>query len=176
LCWSHLSHWVHIIFVWWRTGPFTAIWPSVPWTICSLLSWKSGSTCSIIFSIWILVKFWYSILTRKVIWFPVQQNIQWFVISQTSLFRWSKRCGWWDLHATVCCQGNISIIYMLQSFWTCFCTLCGRSLLREKWLCENTVISILDYVEYFRHKFTRACEIEHNNLKQSQVKIETVVW
>jgi uncharacterized protein YllA (UPF0747 family) len=43
---------------------------------------------------------------------------------------------------------------------------------REKWLCENTVISILDYVEYFRHKFTRACEIEHDNLKQSQVKMK----
>ena len=25
---------VHIIFFWWRTGPYTAIWPSVPWTIC----------------------------------------------------------------------------------------------------------------------------------------------
>jgi hypothetical protein len=43
---------------------------------------------------------------------------------------------------------------------------------QKKWLCENTVISILDYVEYFRHKFTRACEIEHDNLKQSQVKMK----
>jgi hypothetical protein len=25
---------VHIIFFWWRTGPYTPIWPSVPWTIC----------------------------------------------------------------------------------------------------------------------------------------------
>jgi hypothetical protein len=25
---------VHIIFCWWRTGPYTAIWPSAPWTIC----------------------------------------------------------------------------------------------------------------------------------------------
>ena len=25
---------VHIIFFWWRTGPYTATWPSVPWTIC----------------------------------------------------------------------------------------------------------------------------------------------
>ena len=30
--WSEAS--VHIIFFWWRTGPYTAIWPSVPWTIC----------------------------------------------------------------------------------------------------------------------------------------------
>jgi hypothetical protein len=44
--------------------------------------------------------------------------------------------------------------------------------LKEKWLCENTVISILYYVEYFRHKFTRSCEIEHDNLKQSQDKIK----
>jgi hypothetical protein len=44
--------------------------------------------------------------------------------------------------------------------------------LKEKWLCEITVISILDYVEYFRHKFTRACEIEHDNLKQSQDKMK----
>ena len=27
---------VHIIFFWWRTGPYTAIWLSVPWTICYL--------------------------------------------------------------------------------------------------------------------------------------------
>jgi hypothetical protein len=44
--------------------------------------------------------------------------------------------------------------------------------LTDKWLCENTVISILDYVEYFRHTFTRACVIEHDNLKQSQVKMK----
>ena len=25
---------VHKIFFWWQTGPYTAIWPSVPWTIC----------------------------------------------------------------------------------------------------------------------------------------------
>ena len=42
----------------------------------------------------------------------------------------------------------------------------------ENWLCENTVISILYYVEYFRHKLTRACEIEHDNLKQSQDKMK----
>jgi hypothetical protein len=41
----------------------------------------------------------------------------------------------------------------------------------EKWLCENTVISILDYVEYFRHKIemlplqqTVACRSYHPNL------------
>jgi hypothetical protein len=28
---------VHIIFFGWRTGPYTAIWPSVPWTICYIL-------------------------------------------------------------------------------------------------------------------------------------------
>jgi hypothetical protein len=46
--------------------------------------------------------------------------------------------------------------------------------LKEKWLCENTVISILYYVEYFRHKykFKRACEIEQDNLKQSQDKMK----
>jgi hypothetical protein len=32
-----------------------------------LLCWKSRSTCSILFCIWILVKFCYSISTRKVI-------------------------------------------------------------------------------------------------------------
>jgi hypothetical protein len=44
--------------------------------------------------------------------------------------------------------------------------------LTEKWLCENTVISILDYIEYARHNLTRACEIEHDNLKQSRVKMK----
>jgi hypothetical protein len=28
---------VHIIFFWWQTCPYTAIWPSVPWTICYVL-------------------------------------------------------------------------------------------------------------------------------------------
>ena len=42
----------------------------------------------------------------------------------------------------------------------------------EKWLCEITFISALDDVEYVRHKLTRACEIEHDNLKQSQVKMK----
>jgi hypothetical protein len=44
--------------------------------------------------------------------------------------------------------------------------------LKVKFLFENTVISILYYVEYFRHKFTRACEIEQDNLKQSQAKMK----
>ena len=42
----------------------------------------------------------------------------------------------------------------------------------RKWLCENTVISILDYVECFMYKLTRACEIEQDNLKQNQVKMK----
>jgi hypothetical protein len=45
-------------------------------------------------------------------------------------------------------------------------------ILKEKWLCENTVISILDYMECFRHKLTRACEIEQDSLKQSQDKMK----
>jgi hypothetical protein len=44
--------------------------------------------------------------------------------------------------------------------------------LKEKWLRENAVISILYDVEYFKYKFTRACEIEHDNLKQSQAKMK----
>ena len=51
-------------------------------------------------------------------------------------------------------------------------TPCGRSLLKEKCLCENIVINILYYVEYFRHKLTRACEIEQDNLKQNQAKMK----
>ena len=42
--------------------------------------------------------------------------------------------------------------------------------MKEKWLCENTVISILDYVECLKYKFKRACEIEQDNLKQNQDK------
>ena len=44
--------------------------------------------------------------------------------------------------------------------------------MKEKWLCENTVISILDCVECFMYKLTRACEIEQANLKQNQVKLK----
>jgi hypothetical protein len=45
------------------------------------------------------------------------------------------------------------------------------NLSRAPWdSCENTVISILDYVEYFKYKLKRACEIEKDNLKQNQDK------
>ena len=42
-------------------------------------------------------------------------------------------------------------------------------LLKETLLCENenTDISILDCVLGFKHKLIRACEIAHENLKQS---------
>jgi hypothetical protein len=44
--------------------------------------------------------------------------------------------------------------------------------LKEKWLCENTVISIIDYVECFRYELTRVCEIDKDNLKQNQAKMK----
>jgi hypothetical protein len=44
--------------------------------------------------------------------------------------------------------------------------------LKENWLCENTVISILDYVECFMYKLTSACEIEQDNLKQNEDKMK----
>jgi hypothetical protein len=55
-----------------------------------LLCWKSRTARSIVFCIWILVKFCYSISSRKVIIFLANQNIQWWVvwlvISQMFLF------------------------------------------------------------------------------------------
>ena len=55
-----------------------------------LLCWKSRSTYSVIFSIWIPVKLCYSIYTIKVIIFFAKQNIQWWdewlVHSQMILF------------------------------------------------------------------------------------------
>jgi hypothetical protein len=41
IIWTEASE-VHIIFFWWRTGSYTAIWPSVPWTICYIIkTWVS---------------------------------------------------------------------------------------------------------------------------------------
>jgi hypothetical protein len=42
----------------------------------------------------------------------------------------------------------------------------------EKCLGENTDISILDYVSGCKHTFIKACEIEHENIKQSQIKMK----
>ena len=42
----------------------------------------------------------------------------------------------------------------------------------ERHICENTVFSILDYVECFNYKRARACDLEHDNLKQSQDKMK----
>ena len=78
----------------------TTLIGSVPVLLCSLfdssqnvshiykqlLCWKSRSTCNILFCIWILVKFCYSISTRKVIIFLVNQNSQMFLFVITSIF------------------------------------------------------------------------------------------
>jgi hypothetical protein len=34
---------VHILFCGWQTGPYIAIWPEVPWTICYIIfnTWQS---------------------------------------------------------------------------------------------------------------------------------------
>ena len=45
-------------------------------------------------------------------------------------------------------------------------------LIKEKWLCENNDIDILDNVSGFKHKLTRTCGIAHENLKQSQIKMK----
>ena len=42
----------------------------------------------------------------------------------------------------------------------------------ERQICENAVFSILDYVECFNYKLTRACDLEHDNLKKSQDKMK----
>jgi hypothetical protein len=42
----------------------------------------------------------------------------------------------------------------------------------EKWLCENTVISSIDYVECFKYELTRVCEIDQDNLKQNEAKMK----
>jgi hypothetical protein len=44
--------------------------------------------------------------------------------------------------------------------------------LKEKLLCENTVISIIDYVECFKYELTRVCEIDQDNFKQNQLKMK----
>ena len=44
--------------------------------------------------------------------------------------------------------------------------------MKEKWLCENTCISIIDYVECFKYELTRVCEIDQDNLKQNQAKMK----
>jgi hypothetical protein len=46
------------------------------------------------------------------------------------------------------------------------------SLFFKKWLSENTVISILDYMERFKYKLTTACEIQQSNLKRNQDKMK----
>ena len=45
-------------------------------------------------------------------------------------------------------------------------------LLKEKWLCEETDVNLLDYVAGFKEKLTRATEIARDNLKQSQSKMK----
>ena len=60
----------------------------------------------------------------------------------------------------------------LSPFEVFFWTRSGRSFLNEKWLCENTVISIIDYVECFKYELTRVCEIDQDNLRQNQAKMK----
>jgi hypothetical protein len=37
IIWTEASE-VHILFFWWRTGAYTAIWPEVTWTICYIIT------------------------------------------------------------------------------------------------------------------------------------------
>ena len=45
-------------------------------------------------------------------------------------------------------------------------------LLKEKWLSEQSDISLLDYVSNFRHRLNRATDIARENLKQGQAKMK----
>ena len=66
---------VHIIFFGWRTGPYTAIWPSVPWTICYILGFITLlNIWAIVFSLNHLqcILHYYSLLWK-----------QWFIWNQT---------------------------------------------------------------------------------------------
>ena len=64
-------------------------------------------------------------------------------------------------------QESLCFIPFELVFWTLY----GRSLKDfERQICENTGISILDYVECFNYQFTRACDIDHANLKQTKIK------
>ena len=63
---------------------------------------------------------------------------------------------------------NLYIKVLLNCFWT----RSGKSLLKEKWLCETTVISSIDYVECFKYELTRVSEIDQDNLKQNQAKMK----
>ena len=45
-------------------------------------------------------------------------------------------------------------------------------LLKEKWLCEDTTLNILDYVSKFKEKLLRATEIAQQNLKKTQTKMK----
>ena len=46
-------------------------------------------------------------------------------------------------------------------------------LLKEKWLNDDTDVSLLDYVSKFRHKLNRAGEIARENLRVTQAKMKT---
>ena len=53
-------------------------------------------------------------------------------------------------------------------------TVCGPlKLLKEKWLCEETNLNLLDYVSGFKQKLKEANEFARENLKQSQTKMKT---
>jgi len=45
-------------------------------------------------------------------------------------------------------------------------------LLKEKWLCVDTDINLLDYVSDFKEKLRNVCEIARENLKKSQSKMK----
>ena len=46
-------------------------------------------------------------------------------------------------------------------------------MLKEMWLCEESDLSLLDYVSGFKQKLNKANEFARKNLKQSQTKMKT---
>jgi hypothetical protein len=112
------------------------------------------------------LSFWLSKQNVFIILFNVWWNLSrapwdsgWYVLDWNCFM---FNLGWWGPHATVCCREAFHASLRCSPFELVFGHSVG-SLFWKKWLCENTVISILDYVEYFKYKLKRACEIEKDN-------------
>ena len=87
---------VHIIFICWRTGPYTAIWPSVPWTICYIyLFFSLGFDIHVL---WIVIiplsnKNGNGILKLSFFKYNVVENfIYFFTLDSTNKWCWYMYC------------------------------------------------------------------------------------
>jgi hypothetical protein len=117
--WQYMDH---IIFFGWRTGPYNAIWPSVPWTICYLHNFLSyrGS------------RYYSKVICLRCLTSLLIISYQWVLLVEENAIRWHCMTSATDGAGTANTSSSLPVfsgIRVALSFVVCvmFCRSCVTS-------------------------------------------------